>query len=709
MKPFIHLNQLLTLSLFLFLSLPLKSQDWQWKWGAPNDKAFRSVQSLAPMGTDRSNRFCVAYGYSDSLFLHDTIFAHNTGKYSSNTALAFYSTDGIFDKAIDLYTIPFGNIWNAVSRTDTSGNIYIASEFQIQAILMDTVINHGPAPHAETPDVFIAKLGPDMEIKWVRLIWGSSQATIEGFTIGSDQHIYISTSHYGNGGGTEIVNYFKQDSSQFTTTIQSIMKLDPDGNLSWRKEIKSGNPGADALAFFTGEDGNIYHLSNTAHSYSIGVDTVFIPSGHPKYTQFPCVLSFNPGGELIKGLMIDNGLYLTDLKVDLAGEMFFSGKYADTAYIANDTLIAGADSIGTLLGKANANFGVYWYQTVHTKSSQTLPFFQIAPQDGDLYFAATFTRTFDFAGHTFNFGYSKKPLIGQLIPGGILEHYTIGPGSSEMYAYNLISDNCKNLLLTGMFSGIAYFGRDTLHGFFGSQYMGFLQTHAPLDPGLGNDTIVCQRIVLHTGPGFNYYSWNNGVSMADSLEVNETGWYSLTVHNENNCWATDSVFVTITIPPDRLLGNDTTIYRRDSLLLNLTVPYDHCLWSTGDTTASVILKGSDLGVGRHTIFVSIESGPCEVSDSIQVTVTGNPGLNEIDQEAFSFYPNPVDANIMILLPQGNNKVHIYDTDGKILLSLSFHDESIHCHEIDLSFLPKGVYFLQLITGQKVRFGKLIKR
>lgn len=690
--------------------MSMNAQDWQWKWGAPTDKSFRYTNGIQSLGTDYANRFCVAYSYNDSLFLHDTVFGHNTtNPYTSNVALALYRNDGTFLRAIDLFSNANGNIWQTYSRTDSSGNMYIACEFQVRAFLNGAIINHGPGPYTETPDIFIAKLGTDMVVEWVKVIWGSTQATLAGFEVGNDQQIYLATSHYGNGGASEYVNYFGADSTYYHSTIYSILKINPQGNLLWRKEIGTENVSANFLRFVTGQDGKIYHVSTTAGAYHIGPDTVLVPPGHPQNTQFLCLLSFNTDGDFLHGQMIDNRLNITDLKVDQAGEMYFSGIYWDTAYVANDTLVAGPDSTGSLLGKTDSNFNVLWYQDVKAKASLGTPVFHIVPDAGDLYFAATFIRTFQFAGQTFHFGNSRKPLIGKLLPGGILENFTVGQSSSDMYAYDLTADNCRNLLLTGMFTGKAFLGKDTLHGYLQSEFIGFLQVHPPPDPGLGNDTAVCRQLVLHAAPGLSYYSWNNGISTTDSIVVSATGWYSVTMHNENYCWATDSVFVTVTTPPEKLLGSDTSIYRRDSLMLKVTVPYDRCLWSTGDTTASVYLHGADLGVGDHTIFVSIDTGPCEVADSIHIAVTWSPGLEDQAGETCKFYPNPFRDNISILLPQGSNQVSISGPDGKQLLTFSFNNQTSQYHEIGLSSLPGGMFFLQVVSGQKVYVGKLVKQ
>jgi hypothetical protein len=711
MKSPIRLKPIFLINLFLFMQIMLTAQDWQWKWGAPGDKSLRFIDALHSMGTDHRNLFCTSFTYNDSIVLPDTTFCHNYNNPNiSNVALAFYQNDGTYIDAVDIYTNVTGNILKALSCTDTSGNTYVAVEFQIRAYLNSVTVDHGPGPYPSTPDIFIAKLGPDREVKWVRLIWGTAQSKLQGLAISADQQIYVATFHYNNNITGADIYYFGQDSSHYFTNIESILKIDGEGNLKWRKEIRSEQMGAGApKLFFTGEDGTIYDIVKARYDCYIDQDTLFVPSGHEPWVDFPCLLRFNPDGDFLGGKMIESLTNINDMKAGLDGALYFAGFFYDSTFIANDTLLVGADSIGYILGKTDENFEVGWYQATKVKSSQVNPMFHIVPDGDNLYFASTFFKTFQFAGQTFTFGTVRKPLIGKFLPDGTLDHYVIGQGLSEMYADDLVKDNCNNLLLTGRFSAEVYFGKDTLHGLYNSPYMGFLQVNAPLDPGLGQDTVGCSKLTLRAAPGFSYYSWNNGSSMTDSLEVTETGWVSVTVHNDHFCWATDSVFVTITIPPERLLGNDTMIYVNDSLPISLTVPYDHCLWSTGDTASTIMINGKELGLGKHTISVSIENGPCKVSDSIQITVAKNQGTEEMIEQELAFYPNPFDDKIMILLQQGVNKLSITDTDGKVIGTLSFDTPSSQFQELELSWLSKGIYIIQVSSGQNVYTGKMIKR
>jgi hypothetical protein len=75
------------------------------------------------------------------------------------------------------------------------------------------------------------------------------------------------------------------------------------------------------------------------------------------------------------------------------------------------------------------------------------------------------------------------------------------------------------------------------------------------------------------------------------------------------------------------------------------------------------------------------------------------------------YPNPSDGNINIILkgfPGGNVKIGIINIEGQTLLLKTFYSDENEFHKtLNLTTLPKGVYFVIVNTNQKVMVKKLI--
>jgi zinc metalloprotease ZmpB len=98
---------------------------------------------------------------------------------------------------------------------------------------------------------------------------------------------------------------------------------------------------------------------------------------------------------------------------------------------------------------------------------------------------------------------------------------------------------------------------------------------------------------------------------------------------------------------------------------------------------------------------------CTYSDTISSTLyfsilTNINILNE--NNAFLIYPNPATDKITIDL-NGNNSINlsIYNIVGELL----FHKE-LYKSEIDISFLPKGIYIIKYFGKDLIVQSKLVK-
>ena len=176
----------------------------------------------------------------------------------------------------------------------------------------------------------------------------------------------------------------------------------------------------------------------------------------------------------------------------------------------------------------------------------------------------------------------------------------------------------------------------------------------PLPPAnAGNDTSICQgnSVQLSAGGGIAY-SWDPPTGLSDSsifnpiANPNTTIAYIVTVTDTNGCQNTDTVTITISIPPANA-GTDTSICVGDSIQLAASGGISYS-WSpsTGlsdtsinnpiaypSTTTTYIITVTDtIGcVVVDTITLSVDSLPIAITsaddticfgDSVQLTVTG---------------------------------------------------------------------------------------
>ena len=78
---------------------------------------------------------------------------------------------------------------------------------------------------------------------------------------------------------------------------------------------------------------------------------------------------------------------------------------------------------------------------------------------------------------------------------------------------------------------------------------------------------------------------------------------------------------------------------------------------------------------------------------------------ESKKDNISIYPNPVINNLTIKNEEAIDELKIFDVQGKMHLHLSPKSEIV---DIDMSLFPAGVYFLQIVSQNKVNTSKIIK-
>jgi Zn-dependent metalloprotease len=93
-----------------------------------------------------------------------------------------------------------------------------------------------------------------------------------------------------------------------------------------------------------------------------------------------------------------------------------------------------------------------------------------------------------------------------------------------------------------------------------------------------------------------------------------------------------------------------------------------------------------------------------------LTVLDCSGINEIDAQLFSVYPNPADDKLTIELKSsitGYAKIYVTDLIGKTVYSSAFTSIESRQLSIDISSFNTGVYLINLITNDQKHVEKLI--
>lgn len=154
------------------------------------------------------------------------------------------------------------------------------------------------------------------------------------------------------------------------------------------------------------------------------------------------------------------------------------------------------------------------------------------------------------------------------------------------------------------------------------------------------------------------------------------------------------------------LGDDTTeLYVGQSLTLNCpSGPYTY-LWSTGETTQTIVVNHSS---GPDTVYVWAEVtslNGCVGADTVFIFMSPW-GINEPGTPIFmSAFPNPSGGRFTLQIPQSQplSKIVIFDSTGRTVFSENNPMENT----IDLKAFKSGIYFIKAISDDKVYWGKVV--
>ncbi|MBL4624877.1 MAG: hypothetical protein JKY42_07035, partial [Flavobacteriales bacterium] len=158
---------------------------------------------------------------------------------------------------------------------------------------------------------------------------------------------------------------------------------------------------------------------------------------------------------------------------------------------------------------------------------------------------------------------------------------------------------------------------------------------------LGNDTTICDGVdlTIDAGAGFSGYDWDGG-SANQTLVVNTSGVYSVTVVDANGCFGSDAMTVSTSSFVAPNLGSDTSICDGSAVTLDAGT-YDTYLWGDGSTNQTLtvtntgmyyvtVVEASTSCTAASTVFVevivptstfSMPNSFCEVDPAITLTAT----------------------------------------------------------------------------------------
>lgn len=160
----------------------------------------------------------------------------------------------------------------------------------------------------------------------------------------------------------------------------------------------------------------------------------------------------------------------------------------------------------------------------------------------------------------------------------------------------------------------------------------------------------------------------------------------------------DSITLSVHNLPGFYAGPDTTMLLSHTIILDAGAGFSSYLWSTTETTQTISVVGSVVGIGAHSYSCTItDANGCQNNDALIVTVLDDTGIDPITGKAtFEITPNPVTDFLMIhTADQQVQSIHLRAIDmlGKCMLNTTYEANSGAL--INVAAWPAGLYFIQI--------------
>lgn len=155
----------------------------------------------------------------------------------------------------------------------------------------------------------------------------------------------------------------------------------------------------------------------------------------------------------------------------------------------------------------------------------------------------------------------------------------------------------------------------SVDGCVGELKSGVVRVNAP-ELDLGSDTYICEGDIFEITPDDEYdsYLWNDG-STGSSYTVDQEGWITLEVTDEDGCPAIDSLYLSVYNVPEVDLGPDTVVCGDEGIELDAGTNGISYLWSTGDISQVITAYMGD----NEEYWVEVENTfGCLGGDTIMV-------------------------------------------------------------------------------------------
>ncbi len=217
----------------------------------------------------------------------------------------------------------------------------------------------------------------------------------------------------------------------------------------------------------------------------------------------------------------------------------------------------------------------------------------------------------------------------------------------------------------------------------------------------------CQggSVKLSSAPASSYL-WNTGAT-SQSINVNNSGIYSLTITDQNLCNGTASIQVTVNAPKNNL----TIIVKNDSLISPYGPPGKWYLAGNPNLIGTgITIKCNKTGI--YYVTGTDINGCIATSDTISLKCNATAVNNINSVLKLNVYPNPFESILHISGDEVDHGIYhfsILNILGQLQIQKDIIIDSNNFDlDLNLNYLPDGFYILAISKGNALNFIKLVK-
>ncbi len=464
-----------------------------------------------------------------------------------------------------------------------------------------------------------------------------------------------------------------------------------NGELLWLKYLSSPSTCLGTGISYD-QDGNIYLIFR--YSDTVFMDgNVYVPGFNGTGLFY---VKLDPAGNILWTGAIGGGdVFSMDVAVDAENSLLISGHYYDTLKIEENTYVSNNGSADIFTVKYNSSGDLQWIKTVGGSSTDWARGVDV-DQDDNILVTGRFQRTVSF---------ETTELIvaeGDFQNGFVVKYDTYG---NELWAkqtgghYNrgqtIVTDADNNFYVSGFFINTVNFDDIELSATYDNAINLFVAKYD------ADGNALWAKPILSTVYGMPWPSYKIDVDEEENCYVN-------CVYFQDTLWFHDGTEL-VSLNDDAFIAKYTPAGDIDWIkqimcevqisFMGLEAYDKNSILAFGYFRKKIMFDDITLFATSLNGFISLLGDDLPVLDIKQVS--GN-------QLSLIIYPNPSGGlvNIKTGNPYKKVSVEITNITGQSVYSQQF-DLLQTTHQIDLSEIAKGIYFVKVQSGNLFKTEKLI--